>query len=131
MFIEIPPAKVEVAVVEVAFTNPNVGEEEAVKKCSVPEEVMTSGPWAVKVCVAPERPFNEVIPPPPVPAQVPEESSKHPPDNRIPLANVEVADEVLISEPPVIVSPLEEEKPAAANPSATVEVPVLPASSKY
>lgn len=52
--------------------------------------------------------------PPPDPAHDPEGSSKQPPVNLIPLANVEVAVELFNMDPPVIVRPLDEDNPPPA-----------------
>ena len=58
--------------VEVAKRVPRKGEEEALKVCSVPDEVIAKGPLAVKVCVLPVNPPREVMPVPLVaPIQVP------------------------------------------------------------
>ena len=65
--VRIPPANVDVAVV-VAFTNPNVGEDEDVKVWTVPEEEITKGPCARKVCDASVRPLRDVIAPTPASA---------------------------------------------------------------
>ena len=56
----------------VAVMLPKYGEEEALKVCSVPAEVIAKGPLAVKVCVLPVNPPREVMPVPLVaPIQVP------------------------------------------------------------
>ena len=73
------------------------------------------------ICVS--DPPGEVDPP--VPAHCPEGISKHPDVNLIPFANVEVAVDVLINEPPEIVNPLDDDNPAADMPPAKVEVAVV------
>ena len=51
-------------------------------------------PFAAKVWVEPVSPLREVIPPLPLPAQVPSAKRKHPLVSLIPLAKVEVAEPV-------------------------------------
>ncbi len=65
----------------------------------------------------------------PEPAQEPEASWKQPADNAMPLLKVLVAPEERLIEPPVIVRPEEELRPAPDTPPANVEVAVEEALS--
>lgn len=56
--------------------------------------------------------------------QLPAESSKHPAESLIPLLNDDVADEERLMDPPVMVRPEEELRPAPEMPPANVEVAV-------
>ena len=47
--------------VEEAVRVPKYGEEEALKKWTVPADVIANGPLAEKVCVAPVSPLRDVM----------------------------------------------------------------------